>query len=213
MGALATRSFLLSASAAAGLALAVFALTPGEDAAGLLGDVAIDTPQALAGVRLVDQDNRVVDLSRFENRWTFLFFGFTSCPAVCPATLAQMVILKKAIAGDPSYRSDVQFFFVSVDPERDSPERMASYLAQFDPEIIGMTGPEPEVSRFEEQFKAWHRHGKAGSDGNYDVDHSAEIYLVDPQARFTARFRPPLDPDLASAQFIHLSTRLARAPG
>ena len=101
----------------------------------LRAGTALPEPRALPDFALVDQAGRPFGRARFEGRWSLLFTGFTHCPDVCPTTLALMAELRRRVA-----RDDLQFVFVSVDPERDTPEVVARYLAHFDPALVGATG-------------------------------------------------------------------------
>jgi len=176
----------------------------------LLRSVAVDPPQPLEAVNLIDHSKQSVNLARFQNQWTFVFFGFTHCPHVCPATLAQLGVIKKTMLKKPEYGNNVQFFFISVDPERDTVERLADYMNAFDPEFVGMTGNAAAVSDFEKQLIAYHRIGEKDKQNNYDVDHSGVVYLIDPAARLTAKFLPPMDPSKVVEQFYQLVTRYSQ---
>ena len=172
-----------------------------------LYDVAVFPPQSLEAVDLIDQNNEVVGIERFKNNWTFLFVGFTHCAHICVPSLSQMVLLKKAILNQPEFGPRYQekglaFVFVSVDPARDTPEHLARYMGSFDPGFIGMTGEESAVEDFEKRLKALHRvrEDKTKPQG-YDIDHSGEIFLIDPAGRLAAKFHPPLDINKVVNQF------------
>ncbi len=146
-------------------------------------------PRPLPHFALVDQAGRPFDRARFEGRWSLLFTGFTHCPDVCPTTLALMADLNRRVA-----RDDLRFVFVSVDPERDTPEAVARYLAHFDPELVGATGAREQMERFTAGLGlAQVRNPGVGDD--YTVDHSTAFLLIDPQARLAGYFSAPHERD------------------
>ncbi|HDP90423.1 MAG TPA: SCO family protein [Thioalkalivibrio sp.] len=141
---------------------------------------------------LSDHRGEDFDESTFEDRWSFVFFGYTYCPDICPTTLATISSTLKAI--DPGAHP-VQGVFVSVDPERDSPERMADYVTYFHPDIIGITGADAEIARLTGPLGILAVKTPDPNDpDNYLVDHSASILLIDPRGRLSAVFGAPHDP-------------------
>lgn len=195
------------------VAMLVFVYSSPEDdysVPELLQRVAVDPPKPLTAVKLVDHNNNLVDITRFENSWTFVFFGFTHCPDVCPATLAQLTVLKKEIMNTPGYNDNVQFFFVSVDPQRDTTAHLSDYIKYFDPDFVGVTGDQNSISSIEKQLDAYHRIGAENARGGYTVDHSSEIYLIDPAARLTARFMPPMDSSRVTEQLFRFMSLYSR---
>lgn len=159
------------------------------------------SPKVVKGFELIDHDKKVVTSDRFKNNWTFVFFGFTHCPDVCPATLSQLVRLNKLLAMDVKYTKDPQFFFVSVDPERDTISHIAGYIKYFDHGFTGMTGTTNNIASIEKQFNAFHQLGKKNDQGHYSVAHTATVFLVDPDGRHVANFEPPMDTSLVKKQF------------
>jgi protein SCO1/2 len=151
----------------------------------LRAGTAMPERQALPAFSLVDQERQPFGPERFENRWSLVFTGFTHCPDVCPTTLATMADLRKRVP-----REDLQFVFVSVDPERDTPEAVARYLAHFDPALVGATGARAEMERFTAGL-GLAQVRNPGSGGEYTVDHSTALVLIDPDARLAGHFRAP----------------------
>jgi protein SCO1/2 len=164
----------------------------------LRAGTAMPEPRALPAFEFVDQDRRPFGPERFEGRWSLVFTGFTHCPDVCPTTLATMADLRRRVP-----REDLQFVFVSVDPERDTPEAVARYLAHFDPELVGATGPRAEMERFTAGL-GLAQVRNPGSGGEYTVDHSTALVLIDPDARLAGYFRAPHVPDALAADLAAL---------
>ena len=153
---------------------------------------------------LVDHNNEKVNLSRLKNKWTFVFFGFTHCPDVCPATLFQLAQLKKDIAKDSSITIPAQYYFISVDPDRDTLTHLSEYVTYFDKSFIGVTGDTNSILAFEKQLGAFHRLDKKRLDGSYSVQHSAEVFLIDNKGRLVTKFRPPLNTKEIASQISAL---------
>jgi len=111
-----------------------------------------------------------------------VFFGFTHCPEVCPTTLWEMSEALKALGPDAD---KLKVLFISIDPTRDDPEALALYLQSFDPRIVGLTGSEEEIGTVAASYRAYWRKVPTG-DGDYTMDHTASIYLMDADGKFTS---------------------------
>lgn len=189
-----------------GLAAVALAITYQENNARpvLLPDQVISLlPESkpLTAFTLTDHKGHPFDLGRLRGKWTFLFFGYTYCPDVCPTTLAQLARVRDKIVKQGGAGSDPQFVFVSVDPNRDTPTKLKQYVRHFDARFVGVTGVDRQIANLAGQLGARYEvRIKQGSD-NYPVYHTPAVYLVDPKARFHAIFRPPYDPALISARF------------
>jgi len=130
--------------------------------------------------KLTDQRGRAVTERDFRGRPMAIFFGFTHCPDVCPTTLTDMTNLMAAL-GPTGER--VQWVFVSIDWERDTPRAMADYLTAFDPRITGLSGSEEEIRQVARSFRIFYRRVPLEG-GGYTMDHSASLFLLDGQGRF-----------------------------
>ncbi len=140
----------------------------------------------------------------FAGQVRLLDFGFTSCPDVCPATLSS---LNKAVSLMPEdLRNRVTILFVSVDPERDTGERIQSYVQFFGSNIVGLTGPEPSLRALTRRYRTTFGYEEADANGNYQVSHSAAVYVFDRQDQARLLLRPDLTPQ----QIAEDLTRLAR---
>lgn len=125
---------------------------------------------------------------RLKGRWSLVFFGFTSCPDVCPMTLQLLSsVARDSASGVPT--GETQVVFVTVDPERDTPARLRSYLAHFDERFVGLTGSRADLDRFAAELGA----GSASS-GTGGIDHSTSVFVLDPQGRLAGVMLRPADP-------------------
>jgi protein SCO1/2 len=139
--------------------------------------------------------------------WTFISFGYTHCPDICPATMSLFTEIHSRIQAhrDPK---PYQITFVSVDPERDSLERLSEYVTYFDPSFVGATGPEEALQALTKPLGIHYKRGETkDSTMEYVIDHSALIILVDPQGRYHAHFSPPHDAQKMANDFITLSSQ------
>ena len=148
-------------------------------------------PRQLAPFALVDQTGAPFTEQRFAGKWTFLFFGYTYCPDVCPATLSILTAVRDQLVRQGGEVLNTQFLFVSVDPERDTPEKLAEYMAFFDREFVAATGSRADIDDFSRQVGAGYMIQEESSPGQYLVNHSSAIFLVDPKGRVAAAFSQP----------------------
>ncbi len=161
-------------------------------------------PKPLPAVELVDHRNSPMSREQFEGKWTFLFFGYTSCPDVCPTTLAIMQQAVEQLKQASDLRAPSQVVFVSVDPNRDTPERISSYVNHFNPEFIGATGTKSAIDSFTRELFVLYEMAESRGADDYDINHTASVLLIDPRARMVGRFSPPHIPDQMVEQFKQL---------
>jgi Uncharacterized protein SCO1/SenC/PrrC, involved in biogenesis of respiratory and photosynthetic systems len=133
---------------------------------------------------LTDHDGRRVNLKQFRGQTVLFALGFTHCPSICPATLSHFAAIREALPDD--VRDKVRFLFISVDPERDTPERLKEWVTFYDPEFLGLTGDVTALRGVAYKYKATYTKGKPAADDplNYQVDHSADAYLIGPDGRW-----------------------------
>lgn len=163
------------------IAFAVVTLGPGSGPApASLTGTLVDPPLPIEDFTL-DAGSGPVSLSDLEGKWVVLFFGYTSCPDVCPFTLVHLHEAMEALG--PSLAARAQVVFVTVDPERDSPGRVAEYVAQFNPGFIGLSGNAADLEAVREQLGIVVEPGGPTGDGGYLVDHTASLRVLDPQGR------------------------------
>jgi len=147
-------------------------------------------PRPLTAFRLTDQHGRAFDLDRLKGKWTFMFFGYTRCPDVCPTTMAVMKNVATILERDPR-KIEAQFVFVSMDPQRDKPGSLGGYVEYFRPGFIGITGNQAQLDVLGRQLYIEARRIEGGTSANYLMSHTSSIMLIDPRARWYATFSPP----------------------
>lgn len=130
-----------------------------------------------SGFELIDMHGQKRTLADYRGKVSVLFFGYTSCPDVCPTTLAE---LRTSMAALGAQAKEVQVLFISVDPERDTPALLSQYVPAFHPSFIGLTGSKAQIDAAVKNYHAVYQ--KQGKDKNYTVDHTAGSYLIDRQS-------------------------------
>ncbi|HWK46512.1 MAG TPA: SCO family protein [Stellaceae bacterium] len=150
---------------------------------------------------LVDQTGHTVTDQSYRGKWMLIYFGYTHCPDACPTALNDMAL---ALDGLGAKRGAVQPLFVTVDPDRDTVEVMRDYTSAFAPDIIGLTGTQQQVDQAAKQYRVYAKKHPADTAGNYDMDHSSIIYVMDPKGRFVANFTHETSPEQMSAKLKEL---------
>ena len=164
------------------LALAFAAALTGCDRASAPSFKAIDITGAdyARELSLTDPDGKRRSLAEFKGRVVVVFFGFTQCPDVCPTTLVELAAVKKQLGADGD---KVQGIFVTVDPERDTPELLKAYVDNFGAGFIALRGTHEETLASAKHFKVFYAKVPGKTDTSYTIDHTAGSYLFDPQGR------------------------------
>jgi protein SCO1/2 len=159
----------------------------------------LEPSRPLPAFSLVDHEGQPFDQNRLQGHWTFLFFGFTNCPDVCPTTLRMLSSIEKSLAELPDdLRPRVAL--ISVDPKRDTPEQLATYVKYFNPEFVGVTGDPASLDAFTRQLGVPVAITETGN-GGYTVDHSATLFLINPQGELRALFSPPHSASVIAADY------------
>ena len=160
------------------------------------GDAAYVLPVAasIPDFRLVDHRGQPFDRSRLQGHWSLLFFGYTYCPDVCPMTLQSLARVRKLLDADGESGEPPQMVFISVDPKRDTTERLAQYVAFFHPALVGATGEPEQIDRLTGAVGAFYRQAEGGTSDDYRVDHTSSVFLIDPQVRLHAVLHEPEEP-------------------
>ena len=161
----------------------------------------IQPPVPAADFSLLDQDRSPFRLSDQQGKVVLIFFGYSNCPDVCPATMADFHTIHDAL-GD---RADqVRLLFVTVDPKRDTPERLKTYLTNFDPAIVGLTGDTQALEQTWKEYGVFREEQDIGSASGYAVDHSAFIYAVDKQGNLRLTYQFGFDSSQIEEDIVHL---------
>ncbi len=158
-------------------------------------------PKPLTAFAFTDYENRPFDLSRLKGKWSFLFFGYTHCPDICPTTLATLARAHENIVKSTVGAKDVQFVLISVDPNRDTASKLKQYVDYFDTTFLGVTGDNAQIGNLAGQLGAAYQVAITPGIENYPVYHSTAVFLLDPQARYHAVFTPPHDAEAISKRF------------
>lgn len=159
----------------------------------------INPPKTVEDFTLIDQAGQPFHKDRWRGQWTFLYFGYTFCPDVCPLTLLELSKLQKILEREQRDQ-DTAYLFISVDPKRDTPQRLGEYAGYFNPRFRGATGAAEELAKLAQQFGVYYKIADAADGANYTVDHSTAVLLIDPKVRLRAVFTQHA-PDVMAADF------------
>ena len=140
----------------------------------------------------------VIDNAALQDRWSLLFFGYTFCPDICPTTLASV---REMLAHLDAAVVRPQVLFVSVDPARDSPDRLSAFVRFFDPAFLGAVGDDAAIADLVKHLGVHYQRLDEKDKNNYVVDHTAAVYLIDPQGRLKAVFSWPHEPAVMAADY------------
>jgi len=159
-------------------------------------------PRQLGTLEFIDHNEKLISEDIFNEKWSFVFFGYTSCPDVCPTTLQALQAVIVSIEKDKSdLLPDTQVIFISVDPERDVVSNLHDYVNFYNRDFIGLTGSKENIDNVVRQFGAGYMMEEADSSGQYLVSHSSAIFLVAPDLRLVAAFSQPHIPKTIVAQY------------
>ena len=197
-----TPRFVLIATAFAGVLVLVAGVLIGvafrDQAKGIAGN---PLGASIGGkFNLIDQNGKPFTDADLKGKWHLVFFGYTHCPDICPTALNDLSLALEQLGAK---EKDVGIVFISVDPDRDTPAVLKSYIESFGGPIEGLTGSADAVKQAAQDYKVYYaKHPRA--DGGYDMDHSALIYVMDPEGRFTATFTPDDNADRVAARMKKL---------
>ena len=201
--------FILVALVALVIGLTVYRVLNSErqlDPTQLLDAGIVILPQGrdVPKLTLTDQDGQPVQVDQLDGKWTLLFFGYTFCPDICPATLAELRQLRGQLPEE--LRDRLRPVLVSVDPERDTPEQLKQYLGFFGEGFIGLTGPLDDIQTLANGVGIPFIPGDSSRE-NYTVDHSGNLVLIGPDGRQQGFIRAPLNVSKLSQQLPGLLNR------
>lgn len=170
-----------------------------------MGAVVFETPRAFTMEGLVDHNGQPFVADNLKGRWSLVYFGFTFCPDICPATLSQLnkldALLKEK---SPGLAKELQYLMVTVDPRRDTPEKLKGYVPYFNKDFKGVTGEIASIYNLAVQMNVPFTPVVDPEDEFYLVDHGANLALINPQGHYHGFIRPPLEPNklMAALQSI-----------
>jgi protein SCO1 len=190
------------ALAAAGAGMYVARMSGGAPGPVLESGTFLPTPRTLAPFALVDTRGAPASPATLAGHPTLVFFGFTHCPDVCPTTLALLADVQKKVA-----IPGLKVALITVDPERDTPAQLGKYIASFGGDLIGLTGDARGIVDASRSFGVASSRVDLGS-GNYTMDHSATVFVLDSQARIVAVFTPPLRAPALAGDLARLADTL-----
>ena len=145
---------------------------------------------------LTDQNGVIRTEKDYRGKYMLVFFGYTYCPDVCPTTLAVM----SAALDKLGARADkIVPLFITVDPKRDTPEKLKSYLGSFGPRFVGLTGDPKDIAAVTKEYRVYYREHAGENGGEYTVDHSGVVYLMDPGGAFVANYSLETSPEAMAA--------------
>ncbi len=179
---------LMGLATAAGLVLILGGRPPAEP----LRATVFPSPIPLPEFALSDADGRPFTRRSFEDRWSLVFFGFTNCPDICPATLQQLALARRRMAQALPADRLPEILFISVDPERDTAEAIAAYTGAFGDGVRAARGDLAELDKLTRSLGVYHARTPS-EEGGYTVEHSAAVIVIDDQAEYRAVFGPPHD--------------------
>jgi len=131
-------------------------------------------------------DGTTVSDATYRGKWLLVFFGYTFCPNICPTTLLEVADALRRLDPDAS---ELQPLFISIDPDRDTPDVMAAYTRSFDPRIVGLTGTAAQIASVAKEYGAYYARHRTGSGADdYVLDHGTYLYLMDPNGQFVRGF-------------------------
>jgi protein SCO1/2 len=160
-----------------------------------------DVPRRFSGFALQDQRGQLFTQDWLDGSWSLLFFGYTFCPDICPLTLATIRQFEQTLEEvEPAAASAVQVAMISVDPQRDTPEKLAQYMAFFGEDYVGATGEYIDIFNLARQLNIAFGY-QPQEDGSYLVNHSGEIALINPEGHFHGFFKVPHDPEKMARTF------------
>ncbi|CAH8447253.1 unnamed protein product [Schistosoma margrebowiei] len=134
---------------------------------------------------LVDHNGNPCKLADFRGKWVLLYFGFCRCPDICPEQIERLVEVSDRIMLIEKPKYPLVPVFMSVDSERDTPDILAKYVKEFSPRLIGLTGTKEEIDKVSKLYRIYYSAGPKDADGDYIVDHTVIMYLLDPKGQFS----------------------------
>lgn len=167
------------------------------------------TARALPDFRLVDHQGNTFSPEQLKGRWTLMYFGYTYCPDVCPTTLYELSRADALLEGDGEAK-DIAYVLVSVDPDRDTPERLAQYVPHFSDKLVGVSGPIQALTALTQPLGIVYLKVEGVDPDNYLVDHSSAVIVINPKGEFQAIMSAPHQAEDMAADMLALKAYYGR---
>jgi protein SCO1/2 len=196
MGARTSRLMLIFTAFVAGLVLCLGVVLLVETRSAGTGTGTVQAAAIGGPFNLIDQDGQPFSDRDLKGKSFLVFFGFTHCPDVCPTTLFEISEIMRMLGPEADRTAAL---FISVDPERDTPEAMKDYLSSFDPHLRGLTGDAPSLAAVAKAYRVYYKKVPL-EDGDYTMDHTAIVYLMDKEGRFVSPFSMKRTAEVAAAE-------------
>lgn len=162
-------------------------------------------PRPIQDFHLINDHNRPFTNNDFKNHWSFVFFGFTNCPQLCPTTLSVLNQMYKNLQ-QAHLQSMPQIVFISVDPDEDTPQKIRNYITSFNPNFVGATGSKQQLDALTKEFNVMYaKVFPNGEQSHYSIDHSGTILLINPAGQLAAIFSTPHDANNIAKDFIAIN--------
>jgi len=162
-------------------------------------------PKQIGAFTVVDHEGEAFGINNLKGKWSFLFFGYTQCPDVCPVTMSVMDVVHNRLQ-QAGLTAEVQTIFITIDPERDTIARLAEYTGFFNDDFHGVGGSHEQVDSLAGQIGIAYSYAPAADDGNYLVAHTSSIFLLDPEVRLVSIFSAPHNADTIESRFLAIET-------
>lgn len=169
----------------------IYVIKPSESTHPSANRISMDAPPG--GDFTLNSPNGAVSLSDFEGKLVLAYFGYTFCPDICPTNLGNLSLAYRQLSDE--HKQDLQILFISVDPERDTPQRLQQYVDYFDANMIGLTGSADTLAEIASRYGVVYEKVEDGSE-NYAVDHSAFTYIIDQQGQLREQLQHAVGPEV-----------------
>ncbi len=161
--------------------------------------ITFDAPRIIKSFSLLDQSGAEFSNENLKGKWSIVYFGFTHCPDICPTTLAKLARLMGVLEREVAEQT--QIVLVSLDPARDTPEKLGEYVEYFNPDFIGVTGEFMTILSLTRNLNV--AFNKVVLEDDYTIDHTGHLVLIDPNGHYHGIFKPPFE--LATLKLTHQS--------
>ena len=160
----------------------------------------LENPRDIAAISLQDTANNLFNNESFTGHWTMLFFGFTSCPSLCPTTMAELGKMYRKLES-LGVKNLPQVIMVSLDPQRDNPEKLGNYVRAFDRHFLGLTGDEQTINKMAREMGIASTKVDGSDEQSYNIEHTGTVILINPNGKINGFFTSPLNADALAKDY------------